>query len=169
MHKTTLILGIPKDLSKEEVSRRKSDLKQIRKFLIRQSYSECNEESEHFKNLKTLSFIEFLFEVGMFGNTSRIEKISEKDKKLGYERYINALSVAVRGTGKVFLKRNLKDIFTNNYNRRLLEIHKANHDIQIVIDQVIEYFFLYISSNSSFLSMHVLNMWLDISLKMKAG
>ena len=33
MNKTTLILGIPKNLCKEEVSKRKSDLKQIRKFL----------------------------------------------------------------------------------------------------------------------------------------
>ena len=72
----------------------------------------------------------------MFGNTRNIENLSEEDKIIGYKRYLNALSVSIRGTGAIFLKRDPKDVFTNNFNRRIMSVHKANHDIQIVIDQV---------------------------------
>ena len=136
MNKTTFILGTPKDLTKDEVSQRRADLKKIKKFLIRQSYSENREESESFKNFKKTSFFEFLYHVGMFGNRNNIENLSEKDKRIGYERYLNAISVSIRGTGAIFLKRDPKDVFTNNFNRRIMSVHKANHDIQIVIDQV---------------------------------
>ena len=62
------------------------------------------------------------------------KRFTEDEKKMAYQRYINALSASVRGTGAVFLKRATKDVFTNNFNRRLLEVHKANHDLQIVVD-----------------------------------
>ena len=61
---------------------------------------------------------------------------SSDEKEAALSRYKNALSASVRGTGKVFQKRSTADMFTNNYNRRLLAVHKANHDLQIVIDQV---------------------------------
>ena len=77
-----------------------------------------------------------MFNVGMFKEGKAVEELSYTDKQIGYERYINALSVSVRGTGAIFLKRNPKDVFTNNFNRRLMSVHKANHDIQMVIDQV---------------------------------
>jgi hypothetical protein len=83
-----------------------------------------------------MTFIQFLFEVGMFESDKNLETFSAKEKHSAYQRYINALSASVRGTGAVFLKRETKDIFTNNFNRRLLGVHKANHDIQIVVDQV---------------------------------
>ena len=83
-----------------------------------------------------MTFIQFLFEVGMFESDKNLETFSAKEKHSAYQRYINALSASVRGTGTVFLKRETKDIFTNNFNRRLLGVHKANHDIQIVVDQV---------------------------------
>ena len=35
----------------------------------------------------------------------------------------------------VLLKRAVKDIFTNGYNQKIMKLHNANHDIQIVIDQ----------------------------------
>ena len=136
LNKTTFILGIPKDLSIEEVSNRKKDLKKIKKFLIRQTYSENKEESDQFKAFKTLTFLQFLFAVGMFTPEKTFETLSKDDKLEGYRRYINALSASVRGTGSVFLKRDTKDIMTNNFNRRLMSVHKANHDIQIVVDQV---------------------------------
>ena len=60
----------------------------------------------------------------------------KKRKNFAYQRYLNALSVSVRGTGAIYLKRNPKDVLTNNFNRQLMTVHKANHDIQIVIDQV---------------------------------
>jgi hypothetical protein len=136
LNRTTFILGIPKDLSEEEVRQRKSDLKKIKKFLIRQTYSESKEESEQFKTFKKSTFFQFLFDVGMFEGGKNIENLSIKEKTDGYQRYLNALSASVRGTGAIFLKRNPKDVLTNNFNRRIMGVHKANHDIQIVIDQV---------------------------------
>ena len=65
-----------------------------------------------------------------------VKNLSNREKSEGYQRYINALSASIRGTGKVFLMRQPKDVLTNNFNRRLMSVHKANHDIQIVIDQV---------------------------------
>jgi hypothetical protein len=136
LNRTKLILGIPKDLDENELSQRKSDCKKIKKFLIRQTYSENKDESERFKAFKKSSFFQFLFDVGMFDEKRTIEQLSDQEKKAGYQRYVSALSVSVRGTGAIFLKRNPKDVFTNNFNRRLMSVHKANHDIQIVIDQV---------------------------------
>jgi hypothetical protein len=66
----------------------------------------------------------------------KVEDYSDEEKKHALSRYLNALSASVRGSGSVFLQRTTSDIFTNNFNRRLLSVHEANHDIQIVIDQV---------------------------------
>ena len=44
MNKTTFILGISKELDEETVNQRRNDLKKIKKYLIRQSYSETPEE-----------------------------------------------------------------------------------------------------------------------------
>ena len=49
LNRTTFILGIPKDLSEDQVSQRKADLNKIKKFLIRQTYSETKEESNQYK------------------------------------------------------------------------------------------------------------------------
>ena len=137
LNRTTFILGIPKDLSEGEVSQRKADLKKIKKFLIRKTYSENKEESEDFKVFKKTTFFQFLFDVGMFGKKKNIETLSLKEKETGYQRYLNALAVSVRGTGSIFIQRDPKDVLTNNFNRRIMSIHQANHDIQLVIDQVI--------------------------------
>ena len=109
--------------------------------MIRQTYSESKDESEQFKSFKKTNFLQFLYDVGMFEEKRTIKDLSLKEKSAGYQRYLNALSASVRGTGAVFLKRNTQDILTNNFNRRIMGIHKANHDIQIVIDQVnMQYF-----------------------------
>ena len=142
MNKATFILGMSKDLDEESAKQRKEDLKKIKKYLIRQSYSESSEEkeTEEFMKLKSLSFLQFLYEVGMFKREKSIEDYSDREKKDAYDRYINALSASVRGTGSVFLKRGTEDLFTNNFNRSLMGVHKANHDIQIVVDQVIFFY-----------------------------
>ena len=57
------------------------------------------------------------------------------EKEQAKKKYISALSASVRGTGTVFLKRNPKDIFCNNFNPNLMLIHGANHDVQMVVDQ----------------------------------
>ena len=139
LNKTQLILGIPKDLDKEEISNRKADLKKIRKFLIRETYSEDKNESQRFKTFKETTFMEFLINVGMFKEDKTIGQFSKNEKERAYQRYLNALSVSVRGTGAIFLKRNPKDVLTNNFNTQLMSVHKANHDIQVVIDQVKSY------------------------------
>ena len=136
LNRTVFIPGLSKDLSEEEIIKRKTDLKKIKKFLIRQTHTENDGEAEHFDSFCQMTFIQFLFEAGMFESNQEIEKLSDNEKKVGYQRYINALSASVRGTGAVFLKRATKDVFTNNFNRRLLGVHKANHDIQMVVDQV---------------------------------
>ena len=82
------------------------------------------------------TFLKFLYEVGMFECDKSLENYSDSEKHNALKRYLNALSASVRGTGTVLIKRKMKDLFTNNFNRRLLGVHKANHDIQIVIDQV---------------------------------
>ena len=152
-----------------EVKRRRDDLKQIKKYLIRQTHLENIQlDNSNLNYFKSLSFIEFLNEVGMFTSDKELQSYSTKEKNDAYKRYLNALSASVRGTGAVFLKRGTKDVLTNNFNRKLMEIHKANHDIQIVVDQVkfyphiiISYFTMYI-----IFSMHVPNMSLDTSPKM---
>ena len=35
----------------------------------------------------------------------------------------------------LLLKRDPCDIFTNNFNKNLLQIHKANQDIQLIFDE----------------------------------
>ena len=35
---------------------------------------------------------------------------------------------------KIFLKRNISEIFINNYMKKLINVWKANHDIQYVLD-----------------------------------
>ena len=72
----------------------------------------------------------------MFELDKKLEHYSEKEREAAYERYINALSASIKGTGSVILKRGTKDIMTNNFTRRIMGVHQANHDIQIVVDQV---------------------------------
>ena len=50
------------------------------------------------------------------------------------KRYEKALSAGVKGTGAIFCKRDPCDIFTNNFNPNIMEIHEANHDLQCIVD-----------------------------------
>ena len=137
LNRTTFVFGFPKDLSTEEKSKRRTDLKKIKKYLIRQTFKRETEECQSYEKFIKLSFIQFLHEVGMFERESQSCTYTDEEKKNAYDRYINALSASVRGTGCIFLERNTKDVFTNNFNLSLLVLHKANIDVQIVIDQVI--------------------------------
>ena len=85
--------------------------------------------------LKSMSFNKFLAEVGMLNEKKSFEEYSEEDIKKAKIRYLNALEVSIKGTGSVFIKREPKDIFTNNFNPNLMLIHGANHDVQLVVDQ----------------------------------
>ena len=52
---------------------------------------------------------------------------------LNYEKYILALRSTINKK-KIFLKRNLNEIYINNYMYHLIDVWKANHDIQYVLD-----------------------------------
>ena len=51
----------------------------------------------------------------------------------------------------VLLKRKPCDVFTNNYNKNLIQIHNANQDIQYITDEyaVVEYVLNYMTKNES--------------------
>ena len=112
----------------------KCDLRKIRTFLLRQTNGYQN-NSETWNNFKNLSFWEYLFELGMFEKDQDLNLYSDTEKNTARTRYINALTASIKGSGYVFLKRNPKDCFTNNFNPNLMLIHPANHDIQFVVDQ----------------------------------
>ena len=44
------------------------------------------------------------------------------------------MSASIKGNGAIFVKREPKDTFTNNFNPQIMHIHEANHDIQLVSD-----------------------------------
>ena len=138
LNKTTFILGMSKDLEEGVLQQRRNDLQRIKKFLIRKTFSETRttESNVEFIAFENLTFLEFLLEVGMFEEIKSIESYTEEEKSKAHQRYIDAISASIRGSGSVFLKRGTKDVFTNNFNRKLMEVHKANHDLQIVVDQV---------------------------------
>ena len=56
-----------------------------------------------------------------------------KELNITYELYILALRTTINKK-KVFLKRELSEIFINNYMKDLIDVWKANHDIQYVLD-----------------------------------
>jgi hypothetical protein len=93
------------------------------------------EESESWKVLKQLTFLEFIQKAGMFSKNKSVSDYTKEEIEEARSRYFNAISTSVKGTGMVLLKREVKDIFTNGYNPKIMRLHQANHDIQIVIDQ----------------------------------
>ena len=163
VHKTIFLEGRNKEniiedeelRKKEELehSESKQDLKKIRKFLLRQSYGH-KENSLSWNNLKSLDFWQFLFEVGMFANDKNFHEFTELEKKNAKKRYLNALKTNIKGAGAVFLKRNVSDIFINNFNPNLMLLHGANHDLQIVVDQyaVAQYVVGYLTKNEAGMS-----------------
>ena len=128
MDKTKLILSMSKELSKEEMSKKAKDLKKINKFLIRQTLE--NEDM-----IYKMSFLDFLYEVGMFETEKELSNYSKTEIDAAKQKYYDALSASIHGTGAVILKRDVKDIFTNGYNKSIMRLHQANHDLQVVIDQ----------------------------------
>ena len=88
------------------------------------------DENESWKWFKSLTFDQFLVEVGMYQNNES----NESPFDVAFQRYKNAISSYIKGNGKIFPKRNPSDVFTNNYFTPLMELHEANHDIQIVCD-----------------------------------
>ena len=80
-----------------------------------------------------MTFLEFLYKAGMFTERKQLSSYSEHEIKEAKSRYYDAISTCIKGTGMVLLKREVKDIFTNGYNKNMMKLHHANHDIQIVL------------------------------------
>ena len=156
LDETELILAMNKDTEASVIQERKNDLNKIVKFLIRQTYYSGFQvgETESWKKLKDMNFLEFLFSAGMFNDGKKLENCDEEDKQAARCRYINALSAAVQGSAMVVLKREVKDIFINGFNKKIMRLFKANHDLQICIDQysVAQYICGYLTKNESGMS-----------------
>ena len=67
------------------------------------------------------------------------------------ERYFTALRCEVKSSGMLVLKRDPCDIFTNNFNKNLLQIHRANQDVQLIFEAyaVVEYVSDYCTKDES--------------------
>ena len=155
MEETKFLLAPRKDLDEEEMKKRRADHNKIVKFLIRNTYSENPmEDSENCKWLKSLSFEEFLFEVGMFKDSKSLSSLTKEEVNEAKQRYHEAISCSIKGTGQVFLKRELKHLFINAYNPNIMKLNHANHDLQIVIDMfaVAQYICAYLTKNEAGLS-----------------
>ena len=72
-------------------------------------------------------------------------------QEIAKTRYLDAISAGIHGKAAVILKREVKDMFVNGYNKQIMKLHKANHDIQICIDQysVAQYICGYLTKNES--------------------
>ena len=90
----------------------------------------------------------------MFTGNKAVEEYVEFEKNEAKSRYLDAISASVQGTGIVVLRRKVKDIFVNGYNTNIMRLHKANHDLQICIDQysVAQYICGYLTKNESGIS-----------------
>ena len=131
--RTEMILGFSKDHDKKEVKSAKEDYAKIRKYLLRITHGENFKETEKWSNFIQMDFYEFLYEVGMFKDG---EDTNDEDAKLrARARYLVALKCEVKSTGLLLLKRNTYDVFTNNYNKKLIQIHQANQDVQYITDE----------------------------------
>ena len=150
LDETKVILGLTKDTNESVIKERKKDLNKIVSYIIRQTYLAGTEyENKNWKQLKNQNFWTFLYSVGMFVEDKPFEAYSEEEKNEAKLRYTNALSAAVQGSAMVVLKREVKDLFINGYNKKIMRIFKANHDLQICIDQysVAQYICGYLTKN----------------------
>ena len=120
MEETKLILGVSSELDETIAKKRNKDLNKVMKFLLRQT---VDQEAENWINLKNMNFLNFIYETGMFTTFKPVNEYTDEEIKEAKERYINAISMSVKGTGKIFLRRNVKDIFTNGYNKKIMRLH----------------------------------------------
>ena len=145
---TEFIYGFSQDEDEEFVKKAKKDYNKIRKYLLRITHGENFRESAAWKYFVSLTFENFLFEVGMIDGEV-LEDANEVAKAKA--RYLTALRCEVKSSGLLLLKRNTEDILTNNFNKNLIRIHQANQDIQFITDEyaVVEYICNYITKNES--------------------
>ena len=147
---TLLLLPFPDDIDKKELKSAEVDHKKIRKFLLRMTQMDSFEDSDQWKNFCNMDFGTFLFEVGMYDEES-FESSDTKAFEKAKQRYLTALRFDVKKSGYLLLRRMPKDIFTNNFNKYLINIHQANQDIQYITDEyaVAQYVLNYCTKNEA--------------------
>ena len=146
MDVTTLVVGLTRETDENVVTSRKKDLRKLVTFLIRQT-----KDAESFLKIKDISFNNFLYIAGMFDEYKSFDEYTVEDNLKARTRYLNALSASIIGSAKVFLKRNVDDIFINGFNSRIMELFRANHDLQICVDPYAagQYVSKYITKNEA--------------------
>ena len=140
--RTEFIRAFSQDTNAEVLKRAKQDYNKIYKYLLRLTHTEDFKTSQEWQHFKSLSFSQFLFEVGMIDDTDT----GEIQFTMARQRYLTALRCSVKSSGLLILKRETRDIFTNNFNKQLMLIHGANMDIQYCSDPyaVAEYMIGYV-------------------------
>ena len=130
---TEYIMGFTKDHDKKDMKKAKEDYSKIRKYLFRLTNDENFKNGDNWQKFLSLTFYEYLYEVGMYQDGENME--DEKAKANARKRYLTALRCEVKSTGFLLMRRETKDVFTNNYNKNIFNIHVANQDIQIITDE----------------------------------
>ena len=150
---TILLRPFPEDYDKKDLKAAEEDFKKIRKYLLRMTSGDDFEQSEQWKQFCQMDFSDFLFEVGMFENNQSSKDDVEKLQK-AKARYLTALRCEVKKSGLLLLKRNPKDVFTNNFNKDLISLQQSNMDVQYITDEyaVCEYISNYCTKNEGGLS-----------------
>ena len=155
MDETVALLGFSEDEDEEIVKQAKKDYLQIRKYLLRQCYTpkgSKREEQPSYIALQNLNFKTFLEKVGMFQGIN--EGSEEERLNKARSRYHTALRAGIKGQLTVFPKRDLRSLFVNNFNPKLMQLQPANHDIQYCADpySVAQYVTGYLTKNESGMS-----------------
>ena len=90
----------------------------------------------------------------MFNGNKALKDYSDVEREESKSKYLDAISTSVQGTGVMILERKVRDIFVNGYNANIMRLHKANHDLQICIDQYscAQYICGYLTKNESGIS-----------------
>ena len=120
VRETCVVLPPEEGTNPQTILEWKEYYQRIRNYLLRQNFQEHpGQVTEEQKKFSILSFDEFLHELGL----------SEK-------QYMDGLKMMVKSKGnQVFVKRDCKDVFCNNYNPNLLWLHRANLDVSPITNE----------------------------------
>ena len=139
MRQTKVIEPLPDDSTSDQVKASQMYARKIRDYLGRTLFQEYSgQETKERTRFFGLSFYAYLRDIG-----------------LTEEQYNHGLRSINKSKGvQVFLKRDCKDVFTNNYNERLLQLHQANIDCSYITDeyQCAAYILSYLTKNEAGMS-----------------
>ena len=130
MNQAKFIFPFEEDCPQDLLKKAEKDFAKVRKFILRMTSDAHLEECPNWSKFKEFTFESFLHESGMFDDL----KDDANQLENAMKRYLNALRCDIRGSGMLILRRDPRDVFTNNYNIKLMNYHSANQDIQYVSD-----------------------------------